>query len=203
VSPDVVLRPRAGWFNNALFFLCRKSEEKKETDSEGESSEDEGGDKEHVLKRASEFRMTAAHGRQFAFLMDADKEKVAFMIGDVCKGEKAGDEEVLVHWFSPAALSSGVRGKWTPDFVKEKSKLVPWIEKRSRQNIIPVKVEWTAAGFTTSKGGRLTPMCVGKLEDWIEIYEAQEAEQEAERAASGEGDMKPSGKRQKVANTVT
>jgi hypothetical protein len=125
--------------------------------------------------------------------------------GEVCAGEQAGDEEVLVHRFSPAREVSGVRGKWAPDFMREKGKLVLWTDKRRRANIIPSKVEWTAAGFASKDGGCLTCECVRALEDWIEVFEAQSAEQETERAASGESDPKdsvPSGKRWKVATAV-
>jgi hypothetical protein len=103
-------------------------------------------------------------GDQVALLVDSGVEGVPFLIGDVMDGVTARDDPVNIHWFSPVSKSTrGVRGQWTADYGRFDNKLKPFVELHDRDNIIPVPLVWTKAGFSKGRGGKLTQRCVTLL----------------------------------------
>ena len=133
-------------------------------DSENEP-ENEGKD--------DDFRVAIKAGDQVALLVDSGVEGVPFLIGDVLDGVTARDDPVNIHWSSPVPKSTtGVRGQWTADYGRFENKLKPSVELRDRDNIIPVPLVWTKAGFSKGRGGKLTQRCVTLLTEWpmVEQY---------------------------------
>ena len=93
--------------------------------------------------------------------------------GLVLDGVTAREDPVNIHWFSPVSKSTtGVRGQSTADYGRFMNKLKPSVELRDRDNIIPVPLVWTTAGFSKGRGGKLTQRCVTLLTEWpmVEQY---------------------------------
>jgi hypothetical protein len=132
-----------------------------------------------------EYRLSVLPGMQVALLVDGKQEGVRLQIGDVCDDQDVGEGEVQIAWISGATNRSRVTGKWTPDFeVGERGQLVPEVEPRQRDNIIPVPVEWKS--FERGSGGYLKPRCIKRIQAWIDIYEAEERKQLQELAVDSD-----------------